>query len=89
MTQNEDEKREECFSRSIIQIYELIGSQKVYYIPQNNRRWILLKAIIEGKCDVVESINDAPYAINEKLNGFIDEKNCIEEECFALLNLII
>ena len=88
MTHNEDENTEECFAicTSIIQVSELIGSQKTSDNPQNNNELLvwkdgfLLKAIIEGKYAVLDSINEAPSIVNVKLNGLLDKKYSIEEE---------
>ena len=90
MKHNEDVKSEECFAicTSIIQVSELIGSQKTSDNPQNNNELLvwkdgfLLKAIIEGKCAVLDSINEAPSTVTEKLNGLLDKKYSIEEEYF-------
>ena len=90
MTHNGNDNDEECFAicTSIIQVSELIGTQKTSDNPQNSNELLvwkdgfLLKAIIEGKCAVLDSINEAPSTVNEKLNGLLDKKNNSEEEYF-------
>ena len=90
MTHNGEDCDNECFAicTSIIQVAELIGTQKTSDNPQNSNELLvwkdgfLLKAIIEGKCAVLDSINEAPSTVNEKLNGLLDKKNSAEEEYF-------
>ena len=90
MTHNGEENEEECFAicTSIIQVAELIGSQKTSDNPQNSNELLvwkdgfLLKAILEGNCAILDSINEAPSTVNEKLNGLLDKKNNPEEEYF-------
>ena len=90
MTHNGNDSDEECFAicTSIIQVAELIGTQKTSDNPQNSNELLiwkdgfLLKAIMEGKCAVLDNINEAPSTVNEKLNGLLDKKNNDEEEYF-------
>ena len=71
---------------------DLIGTQKISNSKgdENNNELIkfeprfLFKSIIEGKCIVLDCINEAPSRVIERLNGLLDKKNSDKEAVFEV-----
>ena len=77
-----------CFCSNNLECSDLIGTQKISDSEDENNEIIrfeprfLYEAIQEGHCVVLDSINEAPSRVIERLNGLLDKKNSREEEVF-------
>jgi len=79
-----------CFCTKNLECSDLIGTQKISDSNDENNELIrfeprfLYNAIIEGNCVVLDSINEAPSRVIERLNGLLDKKISKEEEVFEV-----
>ena len=79
-----------CFCTKNLECTDLIGSQKISDSSGDDNELIkfeprfLYNAIIEGNCVVLDSINEAPSRVIERLNGLLDKKNSKKEEKFEV-----
>jgi len=88
-----DEEIEEsyvCFCTKNLECTDLIGTQKISDSSGDDNELIrfeprfLYNAIIKGNCVVLDSINEAPSRVIERLNGLLDKKNSKKEEKFEV-----
>ena len=88
----EDNKKDEsfiCFCTKNLECSDLIGTQKITDSKGNKgliefKPRFLYQAILEGNCIVLDSIDEAPSRVIERLNGLLDKKNSEEEEKFEV-----
>ena len=81
-----------CFCTKNLECSDLIGTQKISDSKgeENNNELIkfeprfLYNSIIEGKCVVLDCINEAPSRVIERLNGLLDKKNSDKEAVFEV-----
>ena len=79
-----------CFCTKNLECSDLIGTQKIVDPSENEGEPLkfqpnfLYKAIKEGFCVVLDSINEAPSRVIERLNGLLDKKNSNEEKKFEV-----
>ena len=77
-----------CYCTKNLECTELIGSQKLK--SENGKDKLkfepgfLYNSIEDGKCIVLDSINEAPSRVIERLNGLLDKKNNDEENYFEV-----
>ena len=89
LTAAKTEKTFICFCTRNLECSDLIGTQKISN-SDNNSELIqfeprfLYNAIREGNCVVLDSINEAPSRVIERLNGLLDKKNSEKEEVFEV-----
>ena len=79
-----------CFCTKNLECSDLIGTQKIADFSEDGFERIkfeprfLYKAIKRGNCVVLDSINEAPSRVIERLNGLLDKKNSEDEEKFEI-----
>jgi len=79
-----------CFCTKNLECTDLIGTQKISDSSGEDNELIkfeprfLYNAIQEGNCVVLDSINEAPSRVIERLNGLLDKKNSKKEEKFEV-----
>ena len=78
-----------CFYTKNLECSDLIGTQKISDSEDDNNELIhfeprfLYNAILDGNCVVLNSINEAPSRVIERLNVvLLDKKNNEKEEVF-------
>ena len=79
-----------CFCTKNLECTDLIGTQKISDSSGDDNELIkfeprfLYNAILEGNCVVLDSINEAPSRVIERLNGLLDKKNSKKEQKFEV-----
>lgn len=79
-----------CYCTRNLECSDLIGTQKLSDASKKENEIIvfkprfLYKAINKGNCIVLDSINEAPSRVIERLNGLLDKKNSKKEEKFEV-----
>ena len=79
-----------CFCTKNLECSDLIGTQKITDSSEDENELIkfeprfLYEAIENGNCVVLDSINEAPSRVIERLNGLLDKKNSKKEEKFEV-----
>ena len=79
-----------CFCTKNLECSDLLGTHKLANNKENEgglltfEHKFFYKAIQIGNCVVLDSINEAPSKIIERLNGLLDKKICKEEEIFEV-----
>ena len=79
-----------CFCTKNLECSDLIGTQKIADPSENKvglltfQPRFLYKAIKNGFCIVLDSINEAPSRVIERLNGLLDKKIIKDEEKFEV-----
>ena len=76
-----------CFCTKNLECSDLIGKEKIS--DKNNEILkfeprFLFQAIKDGNCIVLDSIDEAPSRVIERLNGLLDKKNNKEESIFEV-----
>jgi len=79
-----------CFCTKNLECSDLIGSRKISNNEDENNNNELLKfeprflykAVYKGYCVILDSINEAPSRVIERLNCLLDKKNNDEESYF-------
>ena len=87
-TNNKDEEFYYCECTEDLKCSDLIGNQYPSLNLANEETQQLMKwedgfltnAIIEGKCCILDDIEEAPSTVTERLNGLLDKKLDIEKE---------
>ena len=77
-------KRPTFFCTKNLEISDLIGSQKLVDSKIQFRPGFLYEAIEKGYCVVLDSIDEAPSIVIERLNGLLDKKNNDKENIFEV-----
>ena len=67
-----------------LEISDLIGAQKLEDSKIQFRPGFLYDAIKEGYCVVLDSIDEAPSIVIERINGLLDKKNNDKENIFEV-----
>jgi len=80
-----------CYCTKNLECSDLIGTQKISDSSDNNNpelikfeKGFLFNAIAKGHCVVLDSINEAPSRVIERLNGLLDKKNNKKEAYFEV-----
>jgi MoxR-like ATPase len=87
---NKGEESYVCFCTKNLECTDLIGTQKISDSTGDENELIkfeprfLYNAIEEGTCVVLDSINEAPSRVIERLNGLLDKKNSKKEKKFEV-----
>jgi len=87
---NKGEESYVCFCTKNLECTDLIGTQKISDSTGDENELIkfeprfLYNAIEEGNCVVLDSINEAPSRVIERLNGLLDKKNSKKEKKFEV-----
>ena len=85
---NKKRKSFTCFCTRNLECTDLIGTQKIGDPSDNCGKLLkfesrfLYDAIKEGNCVVLDSIDEAPPRVIERLNGLLDKKNSEKEKYF-------
>ena len=76
--ENEDDYEYFCVCTENITCWDIIGRQEISEgMDEKLIEWksgFLLNAIIEGKCAVLDSLEEAPSTVTERLNSLLDKK---------------
>ena len=77
-----------CYCTKNLECSDLIGTQKILDSNEENNELIkfeprfLYNSIKNGNCVILDSINEAPSRVIERINGLLDKKNKNEKAIF-------
>ena len=88
-SKDKEDKSYICFCTRNLECSDLLGTQKVTSSENDNEIIIfepkfLYEAIQDGYSIVLDSIEEAPSRVIERLNGLLDKKNTEEEQIFEV-----
>ena len=85
---NENKEAFICYCTKNLEYSDLIGTQKILDSNEENNELIkfeprfLYNSIKNGNCVILDSINEAPSRVIERINGLLDKKNKNEKAIF-------